>query len=266
MGGQPLAPRPSIFRDPLEGHSPVDFGPHQARVTVQATLGFRPRRKALHLVRMPLASQYYQLLSGHAETGSFLHKRMRDFSTGSRTSAGGIVVANGSRGTTFSWSARPGPQIRRLWRQVAKDCRWEHPKAPAVRKLWNEGAAEAVLEFLGNVRVRGRWQGQGVHLGGQWTWARCREEGEITQGRPRPVASEVCQSVSDGSATLGMRVGPEWRVGGGSHGLGMEDQEWKPRHGNEGVHHPAVKTAKSRQGKEMIQEQKKFCLEHVPPL
>ena len=41
--------------------------------------------------------------------------------------------------------------------------------------------------------------------------------------------------MSDGSATLGMRVGPEWRIGNGSHSMGMEDREWKPRHGNEGL-------------------------------
>ena len=32
-----------------------------------------------------------------------------------------------------------------------------------------------------------------------------------------------------------MRVGPEWRIRNGSHGMGMEDWEWKPLHGNEGL-------------------------------
>ena len=41
--------------------------------------------------------------------------------------------------------------------------------------------------------------------------------------------------LSDGSATLEMKVGPEWRIGNGSHGMGMEDREWKPRNGNEGL-------------------------------
>ena len=41
--------------------------------------------------------------------------------------------------------------------------------------------------------------------------------------------------LSDGSATLGIRVGPEWGIGNESHGMGMEDREWKPRHGNEGL-------------------------------
>ena len=49
------------------------------------------------------------------------------------------------------------PQIRRLWRRVAKDCRWKHPKAPAVRKLWKGRATEAVLEFLRDTRIGG-WQ------------------------------------------------------------------------------------------------------------
>ena len=39
----------------------------------------------------------------------------------------------------------------------------------------------------------------------------------------------------DGSATLGIRVSPEWRIGNESHGMGMEDREWKPRHGDEGL-------------------------------
>ena len=40
-----------------------------------------------------------------------------------------------------------------------------------------------------------------------------------------------CQSVSDGSATSGIRVGPEWRTGNGSHGMGMKvsAREWRVR-------------------------------------
>ena len=39
-------------------------------------------------------------------------------------------------------------QIKRLWKMVAKDCGWKHPRAWAVRKLWSEKATEAVLELL----------------------------------------------------------------------------------------------------------------------
>ena len=45
------------------------------------------------------------------------------------------------------------PQIRRLWKRVAKNCRWKHPMAPAVRRLWKGEATEAVLELLGEVRA-----------------------------------------------------------------------------------------------------------------
>ena len=61
---------------------------------------------------------------------------------------------------------------------------WKHPKAPTVRKLWKEGATEAVLEFLGDVRV-GCWSSAGVvrtpregEGGG--------EESECEEGGPGP--------------------------------------------------------------------------------
>ena len=45
------------------------------------------------------------------------------------------------------------PQIRRLWRRIGKDCRWQHPRAPSVRWLWEERAIEEVLEYLGDTRL-----------------------------------------------------------------------------------------------------------------
>ena len=115
------------------------------------------RRKALRRVRKSLASRYYQLLTGHAVTGSFLHERMtgplqvetsecRWCGSGKRE----------SRHHLFTECEAWRPQIRRLWKRVGKDCGWEHPRAPAVRKLWREEATEAVLEFLRDTRV-GCW-------------------------------------------------------------------------------------------------------------
>ena len=120
------------------------------------------RRKALHRVRKSLSSRYYQLLSGHAAVGFFLHERMtgplrrelgecRWCNCGKRESGHHIFIER------RAWA----PQIWKLWRGVAKDCGWRHPKAPAVRKLWKEGATEAVLESLGEVRA-GCWQSAGV--------------------------------------------------------------------------------------------------------
>ena len=54
------------------------------------------------------------------------------------------------------------PQTWRLWRRVAKDCGWQHPKAPAVRKLWREGATGAVLEFLEDTSVGRRLSAGGT--------------------------------------------------------------------------------------------------------
>ena len=45
------------------------------------------------------------------------------------------------------------PQIRRLWRRIGKDCRWQHPRVPSVRWLWEERATDAVLEYPGDTAV-----------------------------------------------------------------------------------------------------------------
>ena len=79
------------------------------------------------------------------------------------------------------------PQIRRLWKRVAKDCGWKHPRAPAVRKLWREGATGAVLEFLEDTSI-GRWLSAGetraprVEEAGE---GEVSEGGEGSPGRPR---------------------------------------------------------------------------------
>ena len=44
-------------------------------------------------------------------------------------------------------------QIRRLWEDIGKACRWKHPRAPSVERLWKEKATEAVLRFLKDARM-----------------------------------------------------------------------------------------------------------------
>ena len=113
-----------------------------------------PAMTTLRRVGKSLASRYYQLLSGHAAIGSFLHERVtgplsresskcRWCSCGRRESRHHLLVE------CKAWA----PQIRRLWRRVGKDCGGKHPKAPAVRKLRKGGATEAVSEFLGGSQI-----------------------------------------------------------------------------------------------------------------
>ena len=63
-----------------------------------------------------------------------------------------------------------GPQIRRLWRRIWKDCGWKHPRASSVRWLWREEATSASLEFLEDTWVgcsvpSGRVGGRGGRAG-----------------------------------------------------------------------------------------------------
>ena len=77
-----------------------------------------------------------KLLSAHAMIGYLLHERM----TGPlrRESSERRWCGSGNRESRHhlfvECQAWP-PEIQRLWRRVAKDCGWRHPKAPAVRKL-----------------------------------------------------------------------------------------------------------------------------------
>lgn len=119
------------------------------------------RRKALRKEKKSVASRYYQLLSGHAATASFLNERMMGHLClesnecrwcGSR--------ARESRHHLFVECKAWYLQQQRLWRRIGKDCGWQHPKALAVRKLWKEKATEAVLEFLRDTWV-GCWSSGG---------------------------------------------------------------------------------------------------------
>ena len=101
----------------------------------------------LRRVRKSTAQRYYQLLTGHAAIGSFLHDRMtgpQRLETDERwwCSCG----KRQSRHPLFTECR--APQTRELWKRIGKDCRWEHPRAPALRWLWKRDATGAVLEFF----------------------------------------------------------------------------------------------------------------------
>ena len=115
------------------------------------------RKRAMRRVRMSLAQRYYQLLSGHAATGSFLHDRM---SGPQRLDSDECWWCNCGRRQSrihlFTEFRTWAPQIRELWRRVGKDCGWEHPRAPALRWLWKDDAVGAVVDFLRSTRVGSR--------------------------------------------------------------------------------------------------------------
>ena len=108
-------------------------------------------------VRKSVAQRYYQLLSGHAAIGSFLHDRMTGPQRlGTDECWWGSCGRRQSRHHLFMEYRAGRPQIRELWRRVGKDCGWEHPRAPALRWLWKDDAVGAVVEFLENTRVGSR--------------------------------------------------------------------------------------------------------------
>ena len=83
------------------------------------------RRRALRRIRKATAQRYYQLLSGHAAIGSFLHDRMTGpqrlesdecwwYNCGKWQPRHHLFVE------CRAWS----PQIRELWQGVGKDCGW----------------------------------------------------------------------------------------------------------------------------------------------
>ena len=108
-------------------------------------------------MRKSLASRYYQLLTGHAAIGSFLHERMtgplRLETSERRWCCGGRRELrhqdlHGVRGLEAT--------DQEAVEEGKKYCGWKHPRAPAVRKLWRKEATEAVLEFLEDTRA-GCW-------------------------------------------------------------------------------------------------------------
>ena len=113
-------------------------------------------------MRKSVAQRYYQLLSGHAATGSFLHDRM----TGpQRLETDECWWCNcgrrQSRHHLFTECRVWAPQISEPWLRIGKDCGWEHPRAPALRWLWKDDAVGAVVEFLESTRSSVGGDGEG---------------------------------------------------------------------------------------------------------
>ena len=113
----------------------------------------------LRRVRKSTAQRHYQLLSGHAVIGPFLHDRM----TGPQRLESDECwwCKCGKRQTRhhlFTECRAWALQIRKLWERIREDCHWEHPRA-SVRWLWKEEATEAVLEFLEDTPVGSRSSG-----------------------------------------------------------------------------------------------------------
>ena len=108
-------------------------------------------------MRKATAQRYYQVLSGHAATGAFLHERVAGPQSLATTDCWWCnCEKRQSRHHLFTECRAWAPQIRELWRRVGKDCGWEHPRAPALRWLWKDDAVGAVVEFLETTRVGNR--------------------------------------------------------------------------------------------------------------
>ena len=133
-----------------------------------------PGWRQLEGTRKELAGRFYQLLSGHANIGSFLHR------IGAVDDNTCWLCDTGQRQTRFHLVARCPTlrgQQRVLWRRVERLCYWEEPRAREVRLLFDDvRAAPAVLSFLRVTRV-GRIVPQAL---------RRRREGEGDEGGPGP--------------------------------------------------------------------------------
>ena len=105
------------------------------------------RRTQLRRLRKTLAGRYYQLLSGHAETGTH---RVRFDRTDTPECWWCTSGEPQSRHHLFTRCPAWRPQTRRLWKDIREACRWERPRTPSVRYLW-EG--KAVMEFLRTTQV-----------------------------------------------------------------------------------------------------------------
>ena len=108
------------------------------------------KRTQLRRARKTLAGRYYQLLSGHAATGTY----RRRFGRGEDDQCWWCMSGEPqSRHHLFTRCRAWLEQRRRLWKDVGEACEWKHPRTPSVRLLWDVRAAGAVLEFLRTTRV-----------------------------------------------------------------------------------------------------------------
>ena len=108
-------------------------------------------RKYLRRDRKEVVIRFYQSLSGHAAIET-LAERTREApssacwwcGSGKRQSCHHLVTE------CRRWT----PEIKTLWKEVGKACRWKHPRAPSVRLLFrDERTTPAFLKFLRTTKV-----------------------------------------------------------------------------------------------------------------
>ena len=108
-------------------------------------------RKVLARMRKEVASRFYQLLSGHAATAEHLMR------VGQAPNSRCWWCGSGERQSQyhlFVKCRRWGPEIRRLWKRVERDCEWGGSRVPSVHFLFRDArATPAVLDFLEDTRV-----------------------------------------------------------------------------------------------------------------
>jgi hypothetical protein len=109
-------------------------------------------RKALKKERKSLASRYYQLLTGHAITASYLSEKIKK--TDSDRCWWCDSYKKQTRHHLFVECDKWKPQQKVLWRKVGKELGWKHPKIVRISDLFgDERATEAVLQFLRDTDV-----------------------------------------------------------------------------------------------------------------
>ena len=147
-------------------------------------------------VKRTLAGRYYQLLSGHAETGTHRHRFGRTDTPACWWCTSGEPQ---SRHHLFTRCPAWRPQTRRLWKDIGEALGWKRPRAPSVRYLWEGKATDAVLEFLRTTRVGCRGLGR-VPPGDR---GRTRVARRGAQARPRlyPLFGHFLLAVFSGRAT-----------------------------------------------------------------
>ena len=105
----------------------VDLRARRGWATVQAPLGMRPPPPRLRRVRETLTGRYYQLLAGHAATGSHLLRiKTTDTSECWWCASGEPQSWHHFFTRCRAWA----PQARRVWESVGKACEWRHPRIP----------------------------------------------------------------------------------------------------------------------------------------
>ena len=101
-------------------------------------------------MRKSLAGRYYQLQSGHAAIGSYLHDKVDSdecwwCGSNERQSRHHLFT------TCRAWT----PHIREMWKDIEKACGLRHPRAPLVRLLRSWGSFGTVMEYIGGMNGLG---------------------------------------------------------------------------------------------------------------